>query len=608
MLSTARGVILAAIVLICACDSAAPPTPQSVLKAGQSGKILRVTFQAAETGFDPVRVSDYYSGTVIEAIFDPLLTYDYLARPATLVPNVAESLPVVTNNGKTYSLQIRKGIYFTPDPAFKGRERELTALDYAYSIKRFLDPKHRSPYAFLFEGKIIGLDELAAQAKKSGRFDYDAKLPGLETPDRYTLRIQLKEADLNFSHVLAFSLTGAVAREVIEAYGEDTASRPVGTGPFSLRDYTRSSKIILEANPGYRHRVWDFQPGPDPAEQEMAARMKGRKLPLINRVEISIMEETQSRWLAFQRGAIDIEYQLAEVAPTFMTEDGKLRPEFVKRGIKLQRSVDPEIIYLYFNMQEKIGDQPNPVGGFGVEKIALRRAIAMAYKIDDQIRIIRKGQAIRAQYPIPPGVAGHDPQYRSNIPYDPRAANALLDRFGYRKGPDGYRTRPDGTPLVIHYSSTPSERDRQFDELMKRSLDSIGVRLQIHKDRFPELIKLENECRLMMRGAAWIADYPDGDNFMQLLYGPNKGQSNNACYQSPEFDERYERSRMLPDGPERDRLYREMTRLMEVHTAWLLTDSRYRNVLLQPHVVGYKKHPVLHAEWMYMDLESPPGK
>jgi len=572
------------------------------------GKVLRVTFQAAETAFDPAKVSDYYSGTVIEAIFDPLLTYDYLARPAKLVPNVAESLPAVSNGGKTYSLQIRKGIYFTPDPSFRGKRRELTAADYAYTIKRFLDPKLRSPYAFLFEGKILGLDELASQAKESGRFDYDAKLAGLETPDRYTLRIRLNQTDLNFPYVLALPLVGAVAREAIEAYGDDSGSRPVGTGPYLLKSYTRSSKIVLEANPGYRGKVWDSSPGENARDMEIAARMKGKKLPLIGRVEISIMEETQSRWLAFQRGATDIEYQLSEVAPTFMTGDGKLKPEFVERGIKLDRSVDPEIIYLYFNMQDRIGDRPNPVGGFGKERIALRRAIAMAYKVDDQIRIIRKGQAIRAQYPIPPGVAGHDPRYRSGIPYDPRAANALLDKFGYRKGAEGYRAQPDGRPLAIRYSSTPSERDRQFDELMKRSLDSIGIRLEIHKDRFAELIKLENDCRLMMRTSSWIADYPDGDNFMQLLYGPNSGQSNNACYQSPEYDRRYEASRLLPDGPERDRLYREMARLMEVHTVWILADSRYRNVLLQPRVVGYKRHPVLHVEWLYIDLDTGVGK
>ncbi len=575
--------------------------------AAGSGKTLRVTFQAAETGFDPVRISDYYSGTVIEAIFDPLLTYDYLARPAKIVPNVATALPVISDNGRTYTVTLRPGIHFADDPAFKGRKRELTAADYAYSFKRFMDPANRSPYAFLFAGKIAGLDELAERAKKSGRFDYASPMAGLEIVDRYTLRIRLNQTDFNFSHVLAFPLAGAVAREAIEAYGDDTNAHPVGTGPFKLASYVRSSKIILEANPGFREKTWQAEAGDNPEDKEIVALMSGRKLPAIGRVEISIMEETQSRWLAFLGGQTDLEYQLSELAGIFLNADGTLKPDLANRGIKLDRSVDPEITYTYFNMQESIGGKPNPVGGFSKEKVALRRAIAMAYKLDDQIRIIRNGQAVAAQYPIPPGVAGHDPGYKRATPYDPRLANALLDKFGYRRGADGYRTLPDGKPLVIRYSSVPTEVARQFDELMKRSLDAIGVRIEFHKDRFPELIKLENECRLMMRGSAWIADYPDGDNFMQLLYGQNSKQSNNACYGSAEFDRRYEKSRALPDGPARNRLYREMTRIMEMHTAWILADSRYRNVLQQPYVIGYRKHPVLHAEWLYIDLEPRPG-
>src|SRR5882762_3877728 len=152
------------------------PVLPAASHAADMSKTLRVTFQVAETGFDPTRTSDYYSGMVIEAIFDRLLTYDYLARPAKLVPQAAESLPQITDNGKTYTFKIKKGIYFTPDLAFKGKKRELTADDYAYSIKRFFDPRNRSPYAFLFEGKIVGLDELGARAKKAGRFDYDAKV------------------------------------------------------------------------------------------------------------------------------------------------------------------------------------------------------------------------------------------------------------------------------------------------------------------------------------------------------------------------------------------------------------------------------------------------
>ena len=575
--------------------------------AANGGKILRVTFQASETGFDPVRVHDLYSGTIIEAVFDTLLTYDYLARPPKLVPNAAAAMPEVSADGKTYTFRIRKGVHFADDPVFKGAKRELTAHDYAYSIKRFLDPKYRSPYAFLFTGKIVGLDELSERAKKSGRFDYDASIGGFEIPDRHTLRIRLTEPDVNFLYVLAYSLTGAVAREAIEHYGDESAAKPVGSGPFRLKSYTRSSKIVLAANPNYRGKVWDFAPGDNPRFKQIAERMRGKRLPAVDGVEVSIMEETQSRWLAFQRGETDIEYQLWEVAPTFMTDDGKLRPDFVRRGIQLDRSVDPEITYLYFNMQDKIGDAPNPVGGFGKERIALRRAIAMSYKVDDQVRIIRKGQAVRAHYPIPPGVAGHDPEFRSSIPYDPRAANALLERFNYKKGPDGYRRMPNGEPLVIRYASSQTERDRQFDELMKRSLDSIGVRLEIQKERFPELLKLEKQCRLMVRMAAWIADYPDGDNFMQLAYGPNINESNNACYRSKEFDQRYDKSRRLPHGPERDRLYHEMARLIETDTVWLLADSRMRNALQQPYVVGYTRHPMLHAEWLYVDLDPKPA-
>ena len=593
--------LLAATVAGCGEPASPPPGGEDGRAAG---KVLRITFSTAETGFDPVKVSDYYSGVVIAAIFDPLLTYDYLARPAKLVPNVAAALPQIADNGKTYTFRLKPGIHFTPDPAFKGRPRELTAADYVYSIKRFLDPKNRSPYAFLFEGKIAGLDQLAAEAKKSGRFDYDAAVAGFEMPDRYTLRIRLNETDFNFSHVLAFPLVGAVARETIAAYGDDTNAHPVGTGPYVLQRYVRSSKMVLAKNPAFRDMRWQATPGNDPADQHIVARMQGKKLPLIERVEISVMDEAQSRWLAFQRRETDIEYQLEELAPKFMTAAGGLKPEFADQGIRMDRSVDPEIIYLFFNTQERIGDQVNPLGGFSAEKIALRRAIAMAYNVEDQIKIIRKGQAIRAHYPIPPGVAGHEPNFRSGIAYDPPLANALLDQFGYTRGPDGYRRMPDGNLLFLQYYSTPTERDRQFDELMKRSMDKIGVRVEIHKDRFAELIKLANQCRLMMKHSAWIADYPDGDNFMQLLYGANAGQSNSACYKSAEFDKRYEKSRQLPDGAERNKLYREMTRQMEVDTAWLLTDSRYRNVLLQPYVVGYKKHPVFSHEWLYMDLDA----
>jgi ABC-type transport system substrate-binding protein len=568
--------------------------------AADMNKVIRHVFPVAEEGFDPAAAHDLYSGTVEQVIFETLLTYDYLARPSKLVPLTAETLPEVTDGGKTYTLRIRKGIHFTPDPAFKGRKRELVAEDYVYSLKRLMDPRIHSPWTWLLEDKIVGLDELASAAKQSGKFDYDVRIAGLEAVDRYTLRIRLKQPDFDLPYVLAHEPTSAVAREVVETYadvGGRVMSNPVGTGPYRLTNWIRSSKIFLEANPDYRGFVWDFKPGSDPEDARLVAEMRGKKMPQVGRIEISIMEEDQSRLLAFQNGELDIMNLEGPLAPMVLT-GAALKPGMQKNGVKLSRFVDPEVTYHYWNMTDPV------VGGLSKEKIALRRAMAMAYNVDEEIRVVRNQQAIEAQYPVPPGVVGHDPAYRSSVKYDPAAANALLDKFGYKKGADGWRTLPDGKPLLIRYASRPDSLGRQQDEMWKKAFDSISIRMEVQKDKFPELLKLEKQCKLQMRTASWIADYPDGDNFMQLLYSKNIFQSNNACATIPEYDRLYEQSIRIPAGAERDKLYHEMTRIIETYAPWRLDISRYRNMLLQPRVLGYKKHPILHSEWKYIDVDT----
>ena len=587
----------------CAVLAATVVIATGVAHAANPSKVLRHVFPAAETGFDPAGVQDLYSATIEQMVFETLLTYDYLARPSKLVPLAAEALPEITDAGKTYTVRIRKGIYFIDDPVFKGRKRELTSADYAYSIKRLIDPKLRSPWAWLVEGKILGLDDLAEAAKKTGKFDYDAKVEGLETPDRYTLRIRLKDTDYNLSYILAHEPTSAVAREVIDAYRDDSGramANPVGTGPYRLKQWMRSSKIVLEANPDYRGFTWDFK-SDDPDDQPLIAQMKGKKMPQVGRIEVSIIEEDQARLLAFQNGELDLMDLGGALAPNVL-DGGKLKPEFVKKGIQLSRIVDPSTVYVYWNMQDPI------VGGLTKDKIALRRAMAMAYNVDDEINVIRNGQAVALEYPIPPGVVGHDPNYRSPVRYDPALANQLLDSFGYKTGADGWRNLPDGKPFTIRYASRPDSLARQLDELWKKALDSIGVRMEVQKDKFPELLKLERQCKLMMRTASWIADYPDADNFMQLLYGKNIGQNNNGCAKIPEYDKLYEQSIRMPDSPERNRIYHDMARIIEVYAPWRLDTATYRNMLIQSRVQGYKKHPILHAEWAYVDVAKPQGQ
>ena len=567
--------------------------------AADPSQVLRISFPAAETGFDPVRVSDIYSNTVNEAIFERLLTYDYLARPAKLVPMTAEAMPEISDGGRTYIVHLKRGIHFTPDPAFKGVRRELTAEDYVYTFKRFADPANRSPWTFMVQGKIEGLDQQIETAKKTGKFDYDATIPGLIALDKYTLRFKLTGPDYLFPYTLAHVPFGAMAREVVEAYGNDVQAHPVGTGPYVLKEWRRAAKIVLEANPDYRKVIWDFEPGDDPWDRDVVAAMKGKTIPQIGRVEISIIEESQSRWLAFDRKELDLIALPATFVHEALDSANRLKPSWSARGVSLYRAIDPSVSYAFFNFRDPV------LGGFSKEKIALRRAIIMGYDVPQEVAVIDKNQAVQAQMPIPYGVVGFDPRYRSINQYDPVLANRLLDYFRYRKGADGYRTLPDGKPLTIRQATGTAAIDREYNELWKKSMDAIGIRMDFQPGKFADQLKATKACQLMMWSAGWTADYPDGDNFMQLLYGPNTGESNNGCYESKVYDAMYSKSRTLaPDSVERSHLYIDMTRQMEVDGAWSLHVSLMRNQLIRPWVKGFKKHPILNAEFVYMDLEA----
>jgi ABC-type transport system substrate-binding protein len=372
-------------------------------------------------------------------------------------------------------------------------------------------------------------------------------------------------------------------------------AHPVGTGAYMLKSWTRRSKIVLEANPEYRGFTWDFAVSEPAWDTQVVKDMRGKKMPQVGRVEITVIEESQSRWLAFQQKQLDWMALPDTFAPTALDGE-RLKPELAAEGIRHFRTPDPDMTYTAFNMRDPV------LGGFSKEKTALRRAMAMAYDIDDEIKVVRKGQAMALQMPIPPGVIGHDPTYRSLNRFDPEAANKLLDRFGYKKGKDGFRTLPDGKPLVIRLATEPSSTQRELDEVWHKSLARIGIRMEAAVAPFVDNVQASKTCKLQMWGQGWIADYPDGDNFLQLLYGPNTGQSNNACYESAVFDKLYTASRSMPDSPERNRLFLEMTRQMEVDGVWSLHVSRMRNQLIRAWVLGFKKHPILQADWQYVDV------
>ena len=562
-------------------------------------KTLRTIFPAAETGFDPAVARDQYSNQVVQAIFETLYTYDYLARPVQLAPLAAAALPEVSSDGKTYTIRLKPGRYFTPDPVFKGRRRELTMADYVYSWKRLFDPKLASPHTWLLKGKVVSLDQLALDAQRNGKFDIDAPVAGLELVDRYTLRIHLTQTDFNLGMILAHKPTVAVAREVVQAYGDSNGvvhAHPIGSGHYTLGQWVRGSRIVLEKNREHAGEVWDFKGTGSADDARIIAQMKGKRMPQVDRIEISVMTEDQSRWLSFQSGAVDLFWLDGPLAPKAL-EGGRLRAELAARGVQLSRQVDPEVTYYYWNLLDPV------VGGYTKEKIALRRAIAMAHNIDEEIAMVWNGQVKRIDYPIPPGVVGHDPDYRSVVRYDPALANKLLDRFGYKKGKDGWRTHPDGKPLTITYTSRSEASGVLLAEVWRKTYTALGIRMVNQRMIFSDLLAAEKLCKVQSRNYQWVADYPDGDNFMQLHYGPNTYQNNASCLADPEVDKLYAASRMLAAGPERDLLYHKMARRIEVLGAARVAYARYRNMLAQPSVLGYAKHPILHQEWAYIDID-----
>lgn len=562
-------------------------------------KVLRYVFPVAETGFDPAGVHDLYSAHVNGSIFETLFTYDYLASPAKLVPRTAVALPEVSADGLTYTIRLQKGIYFAADPVFKGKKRELTSADYVYTFKRLLDPSLRSPNSWLLDGRILGIDTLLKQAQKTGKFNYDQSVAGLQTPDRYTLVIRLTSPDQNFPMLLAHQPAGAVAREVIEKYRDKAGfvmGHPIGTGPYMLSRWTPGSRIILKANPDFRSFVWNFKAS-TPEDQKIVKAMQGKKMPQIGEIDIQVMEEGQSRWLSFIKDEVDL-FALDGELTVQALQDGKLKPELVKKGVQLSRITDPSIDYHYWNMQNPI------VGGLSKDKIALRRAMAMAFSADNYINILQKGDSQKLQAPIPSGVVGYDPNYRSSIPYSVKAANLLLDRYHYKVAADGWRTQPNGKPLVIEMTLSGNNlRSQQQAEFWKKTLDSIKIRMTTKSMPFAEALKLEKQCKTMFKASAWIADYPDADNFMQLFYGKNIKITNNGCVKIPEYDRLYEQAQKMTPSPERDAIYAKMSRLLEVYMPVQVIGARYRNILAQPRVIGFKKHPILPAEWMYIDID-----
>jgi ABC-type transport system substrate-binding protein len=566
-------------------------------------KVFRYAFPIAETGFDPEQLSDLYSRVITANIFDALYTYDFLARPVKVRPNLADGMPEVSSDFRTYTVKLRRGIYFSDDPAFGGKRREVTAADIVYTYKRVFDPKLKSPSLSSIEDEgIIGLEELGKQAQRSGKFNYDSEVEGIRALDRYTVQFKLAEARPRFIYNLSDSSNlGTMAREVVEKYGDQIMEHPVGTGPFMLGEWKRSSKISLVRNPNFREEYYEAEPAADDASAQAIYReMKGKRLPMVDRVEVSIIDEPQPRWLAFLNNEHDFMERLPQAFANQAIPNNKLAPNLAKRGVTMEHVPLADVAFMWFLMDDPI------VGGYTPDKVALRRAIGLAYNSAEEARLPRRGQAIVAQGPIMPMTLNYDPKFKSeNGTFDRARAIALLDMFGYTdKDGDGWRDLPDGKPLVLELGTLSTADYRELDEVVKKNMDAIGLKFIFHPGTFPEQLKAARAGKLMMWQLGLQSASPNGGDALQLGYSQSIGQQNFAAFRNARFDELYRRQNLMPDGPERQAVIQEAVKVMVAYMPYKFRVHRVGTDLMQPWLKGYKRPPSALDFWKYIDIDT----
>ena len=545
-------------------------------------------------GLDPVRAGDTLSGGIIAQIYDCLYEYHYLKRPYQLVPSLAATMPRISEDGLVYTIPIKQGVYFQDDPCFPGgKGREITAQDCVYAIKRLADEANQPRGWWLLDGKVVGLNAFhdeSVDLPEDEKMDYDRAIEGVTALDRYTLQIRLTQKFPQLKYALAMTYTAPVAREAVEYYGEDFVNHPVGTGPFRLKEWSKRWRLILERNPTYRE---DYYPGEGDAGDAEAGLLEaaGRRVPFADQVYYTIIGESQPAWLYFKQGYRDVSGISKDNFTEAVTTTRELTPAFRQMGVRLIKTSEMDVYYIGFNMRD-------PVVGANKE---LRQAMSLAYDTDWRIENLANGRAISAQGPIPPGMFGYDPNLRN--PYkthDLKKARQKLADAGFPEG-----TGPSGKRLEVSYdigSADPGARQSAL--AFAEDMEKIGIRVKVITNTWSEFLEKLRAGRLQVFAVGWILDYPDPENFLQLLYGPNKAPGpNSTSYDNPEFNELFDRMKVMQDGPERLALVKRMVDIVVEDAPWIPSVHSLSYVLVHQWVKNYKPHGMTGGFLKYRDVD-----
>jgi oligopeptide transport system substrate-binding protein len=557
---------------------------------------------------DPKSLDPSISYTVDEAyVVDPIcpsyFKYHYLKRPFQLELNVGAREPVITpmpGGGQEYTFTIRKDLFFQDDPAFPGgKGRPVTAKDIVYSFQRMVDPDTKCPIASFFADKVVGWNEDSEKFKTNKKAQYDAPLAGVKVDpnDPYTFRVTLTKPYPQLRYLMAMHFTTPQAREAVEKYGKDEYARhPVGCGPMMMAEYKTKQRISLVRNPTGLKSTYPSEGEAGDAEKGLL-KAAGRPLPIIDKIVFNIIKERTSLWNMFVQGYMDsASVNTGNISQVF-TPVGGFSKELEAKGIQMKRASQTNVYYMGFNLKDP------DFGGFTPEKRKLRQAIALSVSGKDYVDVLLNGFGEPAQYMLPPGIIGYDPTYKNPYrEYDPdlKRAKQLLEEAGYKDGVDP----KTGKSLVLHYDNSNNNAAARLQTgFIQKSIERLGIKVESRTtdyNHFQEKLH-KNQHQFILYG--WFADYPDPENFLFLLYGPNK-EINYANYDSLEYNKLFEQMANMPDGPDRIAIIKKMRDMAMEECMWIPV---YHSVAVS---VSYdwqsnvKAHPIANDFFIYRDIDK----
>jgi len=594
MLKTIQIAILLVLLMLGGCGE--PPATDS----GTPVKIYRHAMDGAPGSLDPAQTTSIYANFIVVNLYDTLYRYKYLARPYQLQPNLAAAMPEVSEDGLKLTIKIKKGVFFSDDPAFEGGVgREVKAQDFVYSIKRHFDPDTRAQGTWLWQNRVEGLDLWKAEGS-----DYGTEVSGLRALDDYTVQFTLTQPFPQLVHTLAQGYAAIVPWEAAEKYGQMLSSHPVGSGPFRLvsRDSTRA---LLAKNPDFRQEPLDLlAEGFDPAEHANLdiQNLQGKSPPFVDQLEIEFITEGAARWNSFLAGATHfIKVPVSQFGSVLSQHNPPTLSPLYHGLYHFEASPESGFIYTNFNMaDERIGYHPDPEQNSRNHALRCAMVKAFDWKKRNEIFSYDFGQVFPGI--IPPVVPEYDPDVdTSYIQRDLQGARELLQANGWNE-----ETLP-----TLEYGFPNSVTERQAFEQFRNFMMDAGY--PVNKIRpmifatYGDFQRAYSQGKVSLINSSWTMDYPDAENLMQLYYGPNAAPgSNSANYNNPDYNRLYEAGAALNESPERTLIYREMNQLLMDDCASITGISRTLLFLWDKKFIMKPDRSFLGGYFMrFVDLADP---